>query len=92
MAAIAEATNASLVLHGGSGIPAEQIKKAIERGHSKINVNTECQQHFTANVRDFLANDGDVYDPRKYMNAGKQGIKDVVIEKATIFGSLGQAK
>jgi len=92
MKAISDKTNAPLVLHGGSGIPEEQIKKAIERGHSKINVNTECQQYFTRNVRDFLNEDSKAYDPRKYIKPGKEGIKEVVIAKATMFGSLGKAK
>ena len=74
-----------LVLHGGSGIPDFQIKKAIERGTAKINVNTECQQYFTKAVREVLNNDLKVYDPRKYIVPGMKGIKSVVREKCEVF-------
>lgn len=91
MLAISEATNAPLVLHGGSGIPEFQIKKAIERGHAKINVNTELQQVWTAAVREKLATDPKVYDPRKVIAPGKAAI--VATTKATmdIFGSTNKA-
>ena len=91
MLAISEATNAPLVLHGGSGIPELQIKKAIERGHAKINVNTELQKVWTAAVREKLATDPKVYDPRKVIAPGKAAI--VATTKATmdIFGSTNKA-
>lgn len=76
-----------LVLHGGSGIPDAHIKKAIERGTCKINVNTECQQEWTKLVREVLLNDLDVYDPRKIIGPGKKGIEKVVEEKIKLFGS-----
>lgn len=91
MEIISNLTKAPLVLHGGSGIPDYQIKKAIELGHAKINVNTECQQAFTKKVRDVLANDEKVYDPRKYIGPGKEEIKNVVIEKIKEFGSDNKA-
>ena len=91
MEIISNLTKAPLVLHGGSGIPDYQIKKAIELGHAKINVNTECQQAFTKKVRDVLANDEKVYDPRKYIGPGKEEIKKVVIEKIKEFGSDNKA-
>ncbi|MDD7375165.1 MAG: class II fructose-1,6-bisphosphate aldolase [Bacilli bacterium] len=91
MKEIAEATNIPLVLHGGSGIPNEQLRMAIDRGTAKININTECQQAWTAIVREVLAKDPKVYDPRKIIGPGREGIKEVVRTKATIFGSLGKA-
>ena len=91
MKAISEATNTPLVLHGGSGIPEHQIKMAIERGHAKINVNTELQQQWTKAVREKLNTDNKVYDPRKIIGPGRDAI--VTITKATMdmFGSTGKA-
>lgn len=80
-----------LVLHGGSGIPDEQIKKAIACGTSKINVNTECQQAWTALVREALKNDEKVYDPRKVIGPGMKGIGQVVQNKMEVFGCIGKA-
>ncbi|HKM11109.1 MAG: class II fructose-1,6-bisphosphate aldolase [Bacilli bacterium] len=80
-----------LVLHGGSGIPDFQIKEAIARGTAKINVNTECQQAFTAIVREVLKKDEKVYDPRKVVGPGMKGIADVVRAKCEVFGCVGKA-
>ena len=91
MLAISEATGAPLVLHGGSGIPEFQIKKAIERGHAKINVNTELQQQWTAAVRAKLAADSEVYDPRKVIAPGKAAIVKTTKEIMDMFGSTGKA-
>lgn len=91
MKEISELTHKPLVLHGGSGIPEHQIKKAIEFGHSKINVNTECQQVFTAAVREKLAADANVYDPRKVIGPGKEAIVAVVKERMQVFGSSNKA-
>ena len=91
MLAISEATGAPLVLHGGSGIPEFQIKKAIERGHAKINVNTELQQQWTAAVRAKLAADSEVYDPRKVIAPGKEAIVKTTKEIIVMFGSAGKA-
>ena len=91
MLAISEATGAPLVLHGGSGIPEFQIKKAIERGHAKINVNTELQQQWTAAVRSKLAADSEVYDPRKVIAPGKEAIVKTTKEIMDMFGSTGKA-
>lgn len=91
MEEISNLTKAPLVLHGGSGIPEHQIKKAIELGHNKINVNTECQQAFTKTVREVLANDAKVYDPRKIIGPGKESIKKVVVDKMIEFGSINKA-
>jgi fructose-bisphosphate aldolase class II len=79
-----------LVLHGGTGIPTDQIKKSISLGTAKINVNTENQIAFTKVVREVLNNDPDVYDPRKYMGPGREVIKETVIGKICEFGSSGK--
>ena len=92
MQEISELVQVPLVLHGGSGIPDEQIKKAIARGTAKINVNTECQQEWTRIVREVLTNDSKVYDPRKIIGPGKKGIAAVVRQKCEVFGSVGKAK
>lgn len=91
MLEIKELTNTPLVLHGGSGIPDNQIKEAISRGTCKINVNTECQQAFTKATRDFLARDSKQYDPRKVLADGKAAIKATVKEKMEVFGSINKA-
>ncbi|HOM32204.1 MAG TPA: class II fructose-bisphosphate aldolase, partial [Bacilli bacterium] len=80
-----------LVLHGGSGIPDFQIQMAIERGTAKINVNTEIQQEWTKIVRETLANNDKVYDPRKIIGPGMKGIRKVVNEKCRVFGCIGKA-
>ena len=80
-----------LVLHGGSGIPEDQIKRAISLGTAKINVNTESQQAWTAIVREVLAKDTKVYDPRKVIGPGKKGIAGVVTAKCEIFGCINKA-
>ncbi|HHX79143.1 MAG TPA: class II fructose-1,6-bisphosphate aldolase [Acholeplasmataceae bacterium] len=91
MLEIKEATNKPLVLHGGTGIPDEQIKKAIERGTTKINVNTECQLAFARELRGLLATNHDVYDPRKILGPASVGIKIAVETKMKLFGSVGKA-
>jgi len=91
MEEIAAATKTPLVLHGGSGIPEHQIKKAIELGHSKINVNTECQQEWTRAVREKVAADSKVYDPRKIIGPGIEAIYNVVTGKMREFGSSNKA-
>ena len=84
-----------LVLHGGTGIPADMIKKAISLGVSKINVNTECQLAFAAATRKYIEAGKDLegkgFDPRKLLADGAQSIKDTVKEKMELFGSVGKA-
>ena len=84
-----------LVLHGGTGIPADMIKKAITLGVSKINVNTECQLAFAAATREYIEAGKDLegkgFDPRKLLAPGAQAIKDTVKEKIELFGSVGKA-
>lgn len=84
-------TDKPLVLHGGTGIPDELIQKAIARGTTKINVNTECQLAFAKIVRDVLSKDQKVYDPRKIIGPATVGIADVVREKIKVFGSKDKA-
>ncbi|MCK9471353.1 MAG: class II fructose-1,6-bisphosphate aldolase [Bacilli bacterium] len=91
MEEIKNATNKPLVLHGGTGIPDEKIKRAIELGTSKINVNTECQLAFARELRKLIANDSKVYDPRKIIGPATKGIADAVREKITVFGSKEKA-
>lgn len=91
MEQICKLTNMPLVLHGGTGIPTDHIKKAIARGTSKINVNTENQIAFTAKVREVLAKDQEAYDPRKYLVPGRDAIKATVIGKIREFGSSNKA-
>ena len=84
-----------LVLHGGTGIPADMIKKAISLGVSKINVNTECQLSFTAATRKYIEEGKDLegkgFDPRKVLAPGVEAIKATVKEKMELFGSVGKA-
>ena len=84
-----------LVLHGGTGIPADQIKKAISLGVAKINVNTECQIAFTAATRKYIEEGKDLvgkgFDPRQVLAPGVQAIKDTVKEKMEIFGCIDKA-
>lgn len=84
-----------LVLHGGTGIPADQIKKAIDLGVSKINVNTECQLAFAAATRKYVEAGKDLegkgFDPRKLLAPGVEAIKATVREKIELFGSTNKA-
>ena len=84
-----------LVLHGGTGIPADMIKKAISLGVSKINVNTECQLAFAAATRQYIEDGKDMqgkgFDPRKLLAPGADAIKATVKEKMELFGSVGKA-
>ena len=84
-----------LVLHGGTGIPTDMIKKAIDLGVSKINVNTECQLSFAAATRKYIEEgkdqQGKGYDPRKLLAPGFEAIKATVKEKMELFGSVNKA-
>ena len=96
LAAVQEKTGEMpLVLHGGTGIPADQIKKAISLGVSKINVNTECQLAFAEATRKYIEAGKDLqgkgYDPRKLLAPGFEAIKATVKEKMELFGSVNKA-
>ena len=84
-----------LVLHGGTGIPDDMIKKAISLGVSKINVNTECQLSFAKGTRAYIEAGKDLqgkgFDPRKLLAPGTEAIKATVKEKMELFGSVGKA-
>jgi fructose-bisphosphate aldolase, class II len=84
-----------LVLHGGTGIPEDMIKKAISLGVAKINVNTECQLTFAAATRKYVEAGKDLegkgFDPRKLLLPGTEAIKATVKEKMELFGSIGKA-
>ena len=93
---IQEATKGMpLVLHGGTGIPADMVKKAISLGVAKINVNTECQLSFTAATRAYIEAGKDLegkgFDPRKVLAPGFEAIKATVKEKMELFGSVNKA-
>ena len=87
--------NIPLVLHGGTGIPDEMIKKAISLGVSKINVNTECQLSFADATRKYIEAGKDLegkgFDPRKLLAPGAEAIKATVREKIELFGSANKA-
>ena len=91
----AKVGNMPLVLHGGTGIPEDMIKKAISLGVAKINVNTECQLAFAAASRKYIEEGKDLegkgFDPRKLLAPGTEAIKQTVREKITLFGSAGKA-
>lgn len=84
-----------LVLHGGTGIPEDMIKKAIDLGVSKINVNTECQLSFQEATRKYIEDGKDLqgkgFDPRKLLAPGAEAIRATVKEKMELFGSIGKA-
>ena len=85
-----------LVLHGGTGIPDDMIKRAIDLGVSKINVNTECQLVFAEATRKYIEAGKDLegkgFDPRKLLKPGSEAIVAKVKEKMELFGSVGQAE
>ena len=93
---ISDAVNMPIALHGGTGIPDDQIKKAISLGVSKINVNTECQLVFAEATRKYIEagkdQEGKGFDPRKLLADGTQAVIDKVEEKIDMFGSENSAK
>ena len=96
LASVREKTGSMpLVLHGGTGIPAEMIQKAISLGVAKINVNTECQLAFAAATREYVEAGKDLsgkgFDPRKLLAPGTEAIKATVKEKMELFGSVNKA-
>lgn len=97
LAAVSEKTgDMPLVLHGGTGIPEDMIKKAISLGVAKINVNTECQLSFADATRKYIEAGKDLegkgFDPRKLLAPGFEAIKATVKEKMELFGSVGKAE
>lgn len=92
MKQISNMTSIPLVLHGGSGIPLHQIKKAIELGHAKINVNTESIQAWTKAIRKVLKFEENIYEPRAVFIPAKEAVIDVVKRKMREFNTTGKAK
>ncbi len=91
MEEISIGTDVPLVLHGGTGIPLKDIQKAISLGTAKINVNTEFQIVATKRVREVLAENPNMFDPRKFLEPARDVIKENVIAKIREFGSAGKA-
>ena len=91
MVKIHELTKLPLVLHGGSGIPDQLIKKSISCGICKININTELQIAWSKAVRLYLKENEKVYDPRKIIKSGEAKMKEMITSKVLLFGSNNQA-
>jgi fructose-bisphosphate aldolase class II len=91
MEEIGRRTGVPLVLHGGTGIPLADIQKAISLGTAKINVNTENQWAFTRGISRMLCENEGLYDPRKYLGAGREEVKQTVKQKIREFGSANKA-
>jgi fructose-bisphosphate aldolase class II len=90
MEEIQRLTGLPLVLHGGSGLPDEIIRKAISLGTAKINVNTDNQIAFTSIVRKALAEMPNEWDPRRYLGPAREAVKQSVINKIRLFGCSGK--
>ncbi len=88
---VSKQVDAPIVLHGGSGVPDESIKKAISLGVGKINVNTENQVASSKVIRQLLSEQPDLIDPRKYLGPAREAIKEVVKAKMRLFGSSNKA-
>jgi fructose-bisphosphate aldolase class II len=88
---VSDAVPVPVVLHGGSGVPDEDIRKAIQAGVGKINVNTENQVACTETIRQVLAKDSSIIDPRKYLTPARKAMVDVVRSKIILFGSSNKA-
>ena len=80
-----------MVLHGSSGVPEESIKKAVSLGINKINIDTDLRVAFAAAIKDFLKENPDNIDPRKILGPAKYAMKEAVMEKMHLFGSVGRA-
>src|SRR5690606_27152603 len=88
---IKELVGIPLVLHGSSGVPAESIKKAVECGINKINIDTDLRIAFTQAMKAFLKENPDNIDPRKILTPAREAMKEVIKEKMVLFGSSGRA-
>lgn len=92
MRLIRELTGLPLVLHGGSGLPDDEIVEAIRSGTAKINVNTDNQAAFTAAIRAYLGEHPEAYDPRHYLIPAREAVQEAVRAKMRLFGSSGRAE
>jgi fructose-bisphosphate aldolase class II len=90
LSAIRKATGIPLVLHGGSGIPDDDVREAIGLGIAKMNINTDNQEVFTEKVREVLQENPKLYDPRKYLGPGREAIKAMVKKKLALTGSVNR--
>ncbi|CAG7616118.1 ketose-bisphosphate aldolase [Paenibacillus allorhizosphaerae] len=88
---ISALTNIPIVLHGGSGIPDDQIRQAVANGIAKINVDTELRSAYTQGVREALEQFGDAYDVFPFARTGAERMKRIVVDKMRLFGSAGKA-
>jgi len=88
---IKERLNMPIVLHGSSGVPENSIRKAVSLGVNKINIDTDIRMAFSRAVREFVANNQDVYDPRKLLGPAKKEMQKIIAEKMVMFGSAGRA-
>ncbi|MEG6567110.1 class II fructose-1,6-bisphosphate aldolase [Thermoanaerobacterium saccharolyticum] len=88
---IKEMLKMPIVLHGASGVPEADIRKAVSLGVNKINIDTDIRQAFAARLRELLKNDEEVYDPRKILGPCKEAMKEVIKNKMRMFGSEGRA-
>lgn len=91
LSAIREVVDCALVLHGASGVPDEAIKKAVEIGVQKINIDTEIRQAFTTGIKKVMAEKPNEFDPRKLLGPSKEAMKEVVKSKMRLFGSSQKA-
>lgn len=90
LSAIRKATGIPLVLHGGSGIPDDDVREAIGLGIAKMNINTDNQEVFTEKVREVLQENPKLYDPRKYLGPGREAIKAMVKKKLALTGCVNR--
>ena len=88
---IRKVVSVPLVLHGASGVPDEAVRDCIRRGISKVNFATELRIAFSNGIKEYLANDPDVFDPKKYCKAGSERVTALVKEKIAVCGSTGKA-
>ena len=88
---IAELVSVPLVLHGTSGVPDDTVKECIARGMCKVNYATDLRIAFTEGVKEYLQKDPKVYDPKKYGAAGREKVKQYVMQKIKVCGSDGKA-
>lgn len=84
---INELVDTPLVLHGASGVPEESIRKAVERGICKVNIDTNLRQAFTRAVHEYIAENPEQFDPRKILGPAKQAMKETIKQKIRLFGS-----
>lgn len=91
MNTISKLVNIPLVLHGGTGVEDELIRKAISNGISKVNIDTELKYAWNIALRDFISKDLEEYDPRKIISSGEKAIKEVIERKINLFGSINKA-